>query len=268
MSEGKFAQHLTDLRRPFTPAAVKFKIQTKPKDGGKAMIVAFVNARLVSERLNAVVGNDWSDAYVRVHRGCLECHLTVVNVTRVDIGWGAVGEEGAETDIGIKSLYSSAFKRAAVKFGVGVSLYALPRMFVPANDLTQRGTSWFLPYKTENELRLKYAAWLKETGTQMFGDPLDHGDDTTPAEELSDEPTPAPPKPTASAEDIQALRNAVDKSAVEDADLLMQITARGFGGGSGLKPAVKALTSEQIAELIDWLAGLTPVEEAAGEVVA
>jgi hypothetical protein len=64
------------LRRPFTPAAVRFKVQaTWPKDkptGG--LIVAYIDARLVTERLNLVVPHLWADAYRPV--GTARCGAT------------------------------------------------------------------------------------------------------------------------------------------------------------------------------------------------
>jgi hypothetical protein len=50
------------LRRPFTPAAVKFKVQRKLGEAG-VQIVGYIDARLVIERLNLVVGDQWSASY-------------------------------------------------------------------------------------------------------------------------------------------------------------------------------------------------------------
>ena len=63
------------LRRPFEPAAVRWKVQSV--GDGYGIVVAYIDARLVVERLNAVVGGEWSDEY-RVHaQGVEECALTV-----------------------------------------------------------------------------------------------------------------------------------------------------------------------------------------------
>jgi hypothetical protein len=49
------------------------------------------------------------------------CRLTVLGITKEDVG------EGED----LKSAFSDAFKRVAVKFGVGRYLYELPKKWVP-----------------------------------------------------------------------------------------------------------------------------------------
>jgi hypothetical protein len=96
------------------------------------------------------------------------------------VGWAEVfDDKGKVTDNGIKGLYSDAFKRAAVKFGIGAFLYALPKQFVGAEDLIQRGKNYYLPPKTEGQIRARYVTWLKGEG-RVFGEPLDHGDHEAP----------------------------------------------------------------------------------------
>jgi hypothetical protein len=162
------------LRRPFTPEAVKFKIQSITKtDPPSGLVVAYIDARLAGERLNLVCPHLWHDEYVRTQEGGLLCKLTVDNVTRIDIGEG-VG----------KALFSDAFKRAAVKFGVGVSLYAIPQSWVsPKSNTakviqTSKGPSLALTDNGTEGLRVQYRQWLDTHGAKAFGDPLDHGDGT------------------------------------------------------------------------------------------
>lgn len=164
------AQH---LRRPFTVEAVKFKVQaTWPKDkptGG--LIVAYIDARLAVERLNLIVPHLWHDDYEALGQKHLICRLTVDGITRQDIGEG----QG-------KGLYSDALKRAAVKFGVGVSLYAIPQMRLNSSDgslkdaRTRDGMTLALTPKGEQNVRDAYAHWLDRHGRESFGDPLNHGD--------------------------------------------------------------------------------------------
>jgi hypothetical protein len=59
------------------------------------------------------------------------CKLTVLGQTRCDVGWS----KGTGNDMDLKSLYSDAFKRAAVKFGIGVSIYALPQTRLKAPEI-------------------------------------------------------------------------------------------------------------------------------------
>src|SRR4051812_11832168 len=77
---------LLHLRRPFAPAAVKFKLQSTWGSGG--LVVAYIDARLVVERLNAVVGGRWEEKFESAGAGGLWCHLTIKGVTHSDIGTG------------------------------------------------------------------------------------------------------------------------------------------------------------------------------------
>jgi len=172
------------LRRPFTPAAIRFKIQATFSGG--AMIVAFVDARLASGRLNAVIPAKWSAVYERPAQGKgLICHLTVDGITRTDFGQSDY--ENAKGD------YSDALKRAAVQFGVGESLYVLPKFFLKEGALLKpmkSGNPKLTP-QGENYCRTIYAEWLEKSGSKTFGEPLDHGDQVFATEETPDsEPTP------------------------------------------------------------------------------
>lgn len=131
------------LRAPFAAAAVKWKIEANPKEGKTlALVVAYLDARDVAERLDDAAGGDWWDDYTIPQRGDhknLECRLTVCGVTRVDVG---------ESD-STKDLYSDAFKRAAVKFGIGRFLYRLPIIYAQAE---QFGKTWSVTKDAQAQL--------------------------------------------------------------------------------------------------------------------
>jgi hypothetical protein len=178
---GNLNDALPHLRRPFAPEAVKFKVQTafgNPTPTG-CVIVSYIDARLVVERLNAVCGGEWSAVYRPTSKDDLMlCDLTVFGVTRTDLG-EAKGKGLS------KDLISDALKRSAVMFGIGVSVYALPQV------------TWYLgperagqikPKKIGNKdsvaledlghgrLRGSYGQWLETVGVEAFGPVLDHGD--------------------------------------------------------------------------------------------
>jgi len=157
------------LRRPFTPAAVRFKVQATWKGG--ALIVAYIDARLAAGRLNHVIPHKWASSFEYDLTGDLICHLTVDGITRSDIGEGYKG----------KGLWSDALKRAAVHFGVGESLYVLPKMTLNEGQLLKakevKGkTTYILTPMGVTHCREVYEHWLESTGKQAFGEPLDHGD--------------------------------------------------------------------------------------------
>lgn len=170
------------LRRPFSPTAIRFKIQSAwprgentEKKGG--MVVAYIDARLVIERLDEVLGPNWSDRYEIVPgTKALKCSLTLDGVTREDIG-----EHGHST----KATASDALKRAAVRFGVGISVYSMSRVNLNAGDgkmngsgkgarptLRKKGKSLEISDECEEWLRGRYAAWLSNGAGKRFGEPL------------------------------------------------------------------------------------------------
>lgn len=168
-----------DLRRPFTAEAVRFKLQTSWPDGNPtdALIVAYIDARLVYERLNLVVPHLWADEFAELDDKRVRCDLTVDGRTRSDIGFG-----GWKSQTEGKGAYSDAIKRAAVHFGIGVSLYAIPKMFLKveggALKAKRKGQKHVVEVtaKGDKQLRTMYGAWLDALGISTFGPPLDHGD--------------------------------------------------------------------------------------------
>lgn len=177
-----------ELRRPFSVKALKWKVQTQwPKDrtptGG--LIVCYVDRGLVIDRLNMVVPHLWSPKFTELERGHMRCELTVGGITREDVGEGGT----------LKARYSDSLKRAAVHFGVGVSLARIPRSRLLVKDgtlctfgeagkekleITQGGLDY---------LRQRYESWLDQVGKDTFGDPLEHGDigDAQGDDEVPDE---------------------------------------------------------------------------------
>lgn len=223
-----FREAAIHLRRPFTAAAVKFKVQsTWPKDnptGG--LVVAYIDARLVVERLNLVCPHLWTDAY-GPGSGGMQCSLTVDGITRHDIGEGTG-----------KALYSDALKRAAVKFGVGVSLYAIPQSFIGTQDgsakakRSNKGPTLVLTDAGERNIRRGYAHWLETTGIQSFGRPLDHGDvegsqgdaEAADADHPAAEPVDTGDKPLTDTARGKIARALADSPA----DAAMVLAAAGF----------------------------------------
>jgi len=180
------------LRRPFAVKALKWKVQAQwPKDkeptGG--LVVSYIDRGLVVDRLNVIVPHLWRTDFTELERGHCECTLTVDGVPRSDVGEGATP----------KARRSDALKRAAVHFGVGVSLSRIPqsRLTVAAGQLKafskQGGFGLEITQGGLNYLRERYAAWLDQIGTATFGDPLEHGDleEAQGDEEATDGPVAA-----------------------------------------------------------------------------
>jgi len=145
MSE--FKEIFEKLAAPFPPEDIQWRVGSTTKDKTKGLALPYVNARAIMERLDSAVGPAmWWDEYRPVERskGWI-CRLTI----QLDPAGGHVlglersREDGAdETDIEpTKGGISDAFKRAAVKFGMGRYLYRLPAIWAP---LRPAGKSYVL----------------------------------------------------------------------------------------------------------------------------
>ncbi len=111
------------LLASFDLGMVKFKPQSVK--GNRALALCYIDARLVMDRLDEVVHIDgWKDEYTVYPSGAVECRLSVKLagewVTKADVGGQS---EQPDEDDRMKSAYSDALKRAAVKFGIGRFLY-------------------------------------------------------------------------------------------------------------------------------------------------
>jgi hypothetical protein len=115
----KYAELFRALGAPFAPGEVK----TKP--GGNGLRLSYVTSRTVMIRLDEVLGpENWWDDFFPLENSVI-CRLTIrlpdgETVTKVDAG-GFAGLADAGDDE--KSGFADAFKRTAVKFGVGRYLY-------------------------------------------------------------------------------------------------------------------------------------------------
>ena len=111
---------LKRLTAPFAPEDIKHRPQ-----GGRQL--AYIDSRQVMNRLDAVVGPlGWEDVYHDTPGGVI-CSLSVTfpsgkTVTKRDAG-ACSGTQ--DEDDNLKGGFSDAFKRAAVKFGIGRHLYGV-----------------------------------------------------------------------------------------------------------------------------------------------
>ncbi len=140
---------MSELTKPFPPTSVKWRLGKTAKGGERGMALAYIDARDVMERLDQCFGFDWSDNYEETARGRIICHLSLKIgdewITRSD-GAGDTAYEGE------KGAISDAFKRAAVKWGIGRYLYDLDAAWV---DIEARGDSYIIArheYKNLNSL--------------------------------------------------------------------------------------------------------------------
>lgn len=139
------------LSAPFEEKEISWRAGSTNGEKTRAMALAYIDARNVMDRLDAIIGpGSWSDDYRVLPDGKhVECALTIFGVTKVDVGEPSGGGQADE----IKGAYSDAFKRAAVKWGIGRYLYALDSPWVACRQVgrsvilteTPRLPAWALP---------------------------------------------------------------------------------------------------------------------------
>lgn len=140
MLETTLAHVVDRLRAPFPPGEEQYRVGPCWEQNGDRFTrpLAFIDARAVFDRLDEVVGpGNWSTDLERVAPGVFICRMTVLGVTRADVGMAGASESEAE-----KSGVSDAIKRVAVQFGIGRYLYS---MELPPVKLERRGSEWVLP---------------------------------------------------------------------------------------------------------------------------
>ena len=125
---------MTTLFDPFPREAVSWRAQSLSKLGDKAMALAYIDARDVMNRLDDVCGPfGWQDSYTETASGRVICTIQIK-----DPEWGqwtAKSDGAGSTDVeGDKGGISDAFKRAAVKWGIGRYLYDLDAPWVPCES--------------------------------------------------------------------------------------------------------------------------------------
>ncbi len=118
------------LAEPFEAGEVKWKPAVV--SGNRAMALAYVDARVIQDRLDEVMGaTGWQDEYDVLTDGSVTCKLRLRLgdewIMKMDVGGPSEQPDGGDR---MKAAFSDALKRAAVKFGVGRYLYRLPMQWV------------------------------------------------------------------------------------------------------------------------------------------
>lgn len=157
-----------DLRKPLPAKDIDWRIGRSGVSDGRvwATVLAYLNARSVMDLLDEVCGpGNWKDRYWREGNAVM-CGLSI----KVGDEWVEKVDAAEETDIeAVKGGVSGAFKRAAVKWGIGRYLYDLtegrPRIVDKGTDgakyaKTKEGQifywlppqlpDWALPEKPKN----------------------------------------------------------------------------------------------------------------------
>lgn len=119
------------LKAPFPPDAVEWRVGSTTKDKTKGMALAYIDARSVQDRLDSVCGpQNWQTRYP--HAGTKTvCELSI----KCGDEWVTKSDGAGDTDFEAeKGALSDAFKRAAVKWGIGRYLYDMPAPWVQIDE--------------------------------------------------------------------------------------------------------------------------------------
>lgn len=119
------------LAAPFPPERISWRPGSMTKDKSKAMALAYLNARDVMERLDDVCGpGGWQCRYSHA-QGRTVCDLAI----KIDGEWVWKADGAGDSDIEAeKGALSDAFKRSAVRWGVGRYLYDVSSPWVEIDE--------------------------------------------------------------------------------------------------------------------------------------
>ena len=119
------------LSAPFDPEDISWRVGSTTKDKTKGMALAFVDARTVMERLDAVCGPaGWQNRYSHAN-GKTVCDIGIL----CGDAWIWKADGAGDSDIEAeKGALSDAFKRSAVRWGIGRYLYDLESPWVQLDE--------------------------------------------------------------------------------------------------------------------------------------
>lgn len=146
----------TRLASPFPAGAVSWRSQSLTRDGTKAMALCYIDARDVMRRLDEVCGPAcWQDRYTETGKGRLLCTISI-NCGGV---WIEKSDGAGDTDVeGEKGAISDAFKRCAVKWGIGRYLYDMGNVWAECETYEKNGKRVFSKWTPRGIAALNAAA--------------------------------------------------------------------------------------------------------------
>lgn len=147
------------LAAPFPVEKISWRVGSLSKDKTKAMVLAYLDARDVMERLDTICGvGGWQNKHPHAN-GKTSCSIGI----KVDNEWvwkeNGAGDSQVEAE---KGAFSDSFKRCAVMWGIGRYLYDVPTVWVEIDEYKQ--------IKNPNDQRLKKALETAAKGIRVEGE--------------------------------------------------------------------------------------------------
>jgi hypothetical protein len=154
------AQEMFDeLCRPFAAEEIEWRIGSTNADKTKGMALAYMDARAVMDRFDAVCGPDGWQCNYTMSGPVAICNIGVLMPSGAWI-WKADGAGATDVE-GEKGMLSDALKRAAVRWGVGRYLYEMNSPWVA---IVQRGKSSYLADGVRKELDAVHEDFCMKAG--------------------------------------------------------------------------------------------------------
>ena len=153
---------LAELSKPFPPSAISWKPGAS-KDN-KCMALAYADLRAYQDRLDEVMGVDWSCRYVPWEGSRIICELTLYVGGPLDrreailrSSTGDADKQDEKNELAASVAEAQSFKRACAMFGLGRYLYELPSPWVEFDPAKKRITE-----AGQRELDARYATWFEK----------------------------------------------------------------------------------------------------------
>lgn len=147
------------LGKSFPFESVEAKVQVTSQDKKSGMVVFYLDARAIQQRLDEVVGMfNWSNHYSSWHDNSQICGISIFNEKKNE--W-VTKHDGAENSkvASVKGGLTDAFKRAAVLWGIGRYLYHIEGIWV---EIEQKGNSSIIKDSQLPKIRATYDAAVKK----------------------------------------------------------------------------------------------------------
>lgn len=166
---------LAALAEPFSPDDIhwrvgstnKRKFENNQAQQRKGMPLAYIDARNVMNRLDEVIGPDnWKDEYHESPKR-LFCKIYI----RIDGEWVGKTDGAGDTDMeGQKGGISDAFKRAAVKWGIGRYLYDCKTPWIELTEYWSLPNNFdgsqYLSAFSSKQMRTRYWKGLRDAASE------------------------------------------------------------------------------------------------------
>lgn len=133
--------NLAELKTPLPKIHWRAQmVSKKDENNPKAMALAYMDARDVMDRLDAVCGpENWMDSYAESAKGRVICTISIL----IGDQWVSKSDGAGDTAVeGEKGGISDAFKRAAVKWGIGRYLYAMKTPWAACELYNGKWAKW------------------------------------------------------------------------------------------------------------------------------